>query len=145
MAGDERQQQLIMAYVDDELGPEERAAFRARLATDPELAREVTEFENLAAMTRGLQLKEPTDYEWDRFWSSLFNRLERHTGWLLFSLGATLLVAYAAFEFLRAESIALPWKLGGSGLCAGAGLLFLSVLRGRLRTMKFDRYRGVKR
>ncbi len=145
MAGDERQQQLMMAYVDDELDPREREEFRAQMAADPELAREVTQFQNLATMTRDLKLKEPTDYEWDRFWASLFNRLERQTGWVLFSLGVLLLVGYAAFEFLSADSIELPWKLGGCGLFAGAGLLFLSVLRGRLRTMKYDRYRGVKR
>ncbi|MEQ8766280.1 MAG: zf-HC2 domain-containing protein [Planctomycetota bacterium] len=145
MAADERQKQMIMAYVDDELDAAERDAFREQMATDPELAREVTEFQNLVAMTKALKLKEPTDYEWDRFWGSLYNRMERGSGWALFALGGTLLIAYAMFEFMRADSIEMPWKLGGGGLFAGAGLLFLSVLRGRLRTMKYDRYRGVKR
>lgn len=44
----------ISAYLDDELSPEERAAFEAELASDPELAAELAEFAELSASLEAL-------------------------------------------------------------------------------------------
>lgn len=44
----------ISAYLDDELSPQEREAFEAQLAKDPELAAELAEFEQLSASLSAL-------------------------------------------------------------------------------------------
>ena len=76
-------QQLLMAYVDDEMTPEERATFERRLAETPELASEVANFQCLADVTTSLRLAEPTDHEMQRFWGSFYNRSEWQVGWIL--------------------------------------------------------------
>jgi len=51
----------ISAYLDDELSPEERDVFEAELATDPELAAELAEFEELSQSLSTLpRLEAPT-------------------------------------------------------------------------------------
>jgi len=136
---------LMMGYVDDELEPEQREEFVCHMRECEPCAAETIEFQRLAAITDGLKLKEPTDVEIERFWTSIYNRLERSSGWVLFGFGVLLLGGYGMFRFLAAERIDVAWRIGGGSLALGATLLFTSVLRHRLRTLRFDRYRGVKR
>ena len=136
-------QERLMAYVDDEMPAQERVAFEKKLAEDPELAAEVAEFTCLADFTRSMTLAEPSDREMQRFWRNFYNRSEWQIGWILIILGGTALAGYGLFELMQLES----WVVKGSALAiiVGGGLLLWNTIRQKLRTHRFDRYRGVMR
>lgn len=140
----ERQQQL-MAYVDDELTPAERASFENAMANDPELAIEAAKFRNLMDLSLSMSLSEPTDHEMRRFWAKFYNRTEWQLGWVLLCAGVVVLAVEGLYLLLTSE--ALSWTLKGAiiSTVVGGGLLMWNTIRLKLRTSHFDRYRGVMR
>lgn len=139
------QQQQMMAYVDDELSPEERSAFERTMAGEPELAKEAVKLKNLMDLSRSMALSEPTDHELRRFWARFYNRTEWRLGWVLLSGG--LIVLAAEGLYLLVTSAWLTWTQKAALLSAVVGGLLLgwNTVRLKLRTSHFDRYRGVMR
>ena len=137
-------QALLMAYVDDELGGEDRRRFEAMMADDPELAALVTDHRVLLDIGRQSDRLEPTDRELRRFWAKFYNRAQWRIGWVLILAGSAVLIAFGAYELLIAN---LHWILKTAVLSIGLGgsLLLWSTLRQKMRTGRFDRYRGVLR
>jgi len=80
---------MITPYLDNELPPERRAFFESHLASCERCRRELEEFRKLKEELDMIRFKEPTDAELDRYWHSVYNRLERGIGWALFSVGAS--------------------------------------------------------
>ena len=138
-------QQKLMAYVDDEMSPQERTEFEKRLADDPELAAESAGFQCLADITKSMTLAEPTDHEMRRFWENFYNRSEWQIGWLLLVAGLSVLAGFGVYELWFAAGI--HWVVKAASFCAlcGGGILFGNTLRLKMRTTRFDRYRGVMR
>jgi len=139
-----RDELLAMAYADGELAPAERAGFEARLALEPELAREVSELRRLELLARHAAPPEPMDHEWGRLARSAGQRGLRGAGALF--LGAALLGlaawALACLEFSHASwvpKVLVPLAILGSLLLVGA------AVRARARTLRYDPYRDVKR
>ena len=91
-----------------------------------------------------MKFKEPSDAELERYWSSIYNRLERGLGWILFSVGAIILLCYGAFRLLESvivnQSVALGLKIGIVAISFGIVILFVSLLRERLVVRKADKY-----
>ena len=137
-------QQNLMAYVDDEMSPQERVEFEKQLSESSELAAEIAEFQCLTDITRSMTLTEPTDHEMSRFWTSFYNRSEWQLGWTLLLSGLVVLVGFGLYELLRTD-ISWLFKVGAVCTLAGGGILFFNTLRLKMRTMRFDRYRGVIR
>ncbi|HKB14538.1 MAG TPA: hypothetical protein VKF62_00650, partial [Planctomycetota bacterium] len=106
---------------------------------------EEAKYRNLAALAKVARLPEPSDAETARFWKGLYNRSERRAGWVLLLAGLAVLAAYGATALAVAEAIPLAVRLGLLATGIGLFLLFLSVLRLRLRTLPFDLYRNVVR
>ncbi len=134
-----------MGLLDGELRPEEEAVVREHLRGCRECSIEEAKYRNLAALAKAANLPEPTDAETSRFWAGIYNRSERQAGWVLLLVGLALLAAYGATALAVAETIPLPVRLGLLATGIGLFLLFLSVLRLRLRTLPFDPYRNVVR
>lgn len=139
----------ISGYLDGELDPEERRAFEEEVARNPELAREFEETRAMKEVTDAMQLREFPDKVWERYWEGTYNRLERRVGWILFSIGAMVLLAaglYEAAVALFRDSVEPLWlKLAVGVFCAGAAVLFVSVLRERLFLRRRDPYREIQR
>ncbi len=135
---------LITAYVDDELSPEKRGKLDAHLAgcsdCQDELAAQRAVKEQLAM----IQFTEPSDVELRRYWANVYNRLERGIGWCLLSAGVIVLLCYGAMrlieDFIANPKVALALKIGVTAVIVGAVVLFVSLLRERLRVLKGDRY-----
>jgi len=138
-------QQQLMAYVDDELSAEERAAFELTMSRDPELAIEAAKHKNIMDLSQSMSLAEPTDHEIRRFWSRFYNRTEWRLGWVLLSAG--LLVLAGEGLYLLVTSDVMTWHQKGAVLSTVLGGLILlwHTVRLKLRTTRFDRYRGVMR
>jgi anti-sigma factor RsiW len=141
---------LIAGYLDGELTPDERARVEEHVGSCPDCARELREQQALKEELDTMSFREPTDAELDRYWQSVYNRLERGVGWLMFTIGAAVVACYGAFilveETVLDPSVALIFKIGIVALGLGTVVLFVSILRERLAVRRSDRYSsGVKR
>ncbi len=134
-------QMLISGYLDGELEPEEERRIEAHIQSCSACQQEYQLMKRLVVgTTAACAIEEPPEEVWDTFLDSVYNRLERKTGWLLVIVGSIGLVLLGLVLY-----ITLPWAspltkvlvmLPGIGLF----MLFLSVLRQRLRIAKTDRY-----
>ncbi|MCZ7664975.1 MAG: hypothetical protein M5U22_19555 [Thermoleophilia bacterium] len=140
---------LVSGYLDSELEADERREFEERLTIDPELARELEATKATKGVTETMKLKEFPDEVWEHYWDGTYNRLERRVGWLVFSLGAAVLLAGGLYELAVAllRDSADPWwvRVGIAAVVVGLAVLFVSVVRERLFTWRRDPYREVER
>ena len=139
-----RDELLVMAYVDDELAPEIRAEFESRLANEPQLTRQIVEYQKLEILARQCTPPEPADHEWARLERDGVRRGAGGLGWTLLSVGGIGLIGYAIFQIYHSE-MSVTGKVLCSSLLAGFLLLLLVKLRDRLRIIPFDPYTEVRR
>jgi len=139
-----REQLQAMAYVDGELGPADRATFESLLATRPDLQLEVTQMRKLGLLARAMAAPEPIDHEWKRLELDPLQRASTSLGFAALGFGTAGLAGWVGFELWTSEMQLLPKLLLGL-VCAGALLLFLVTLRGRLRTLPYDPYTEIER
>ncbi len=140
---------LMMAYLDNELNEEQRRAFEEHLASCPDCARELKEFRKLKQMTDCVAFVEPEDRIWEQYWNHVYNRVERCTGWILFSVAAIALFIYGGFKLIESviqdPTVGALMKIGLLALLGGLVILFVSVLRERVYFWGKDRYKDVRR
>jgi hypothetical protein len=140
---------MMMAALDDELSSQERAELERVLDEDAGLREEWDRLARVKEATGEMKYVEPPDEVWDNYWVSVYNRLERGIGWILISIGALVLIGWAAWhavEALLADSD-LPGFIKVALFVAvmGALVLLVSVIREKLFTRRIDRYKGVQR
>ena len=140
---------LMMAYLDGELGEDQRRRFQEHLSECPACTGELKEFKSLKHMTDNIALAEPEDRIWQHYWDNVYNRVERGIGWVLFSVAGICLVLYGGFklieEIVSDPSLGIFLKVSLFVLIVGVGILLVSILRERLYFRKRDRYREVRR
>ena len=134
-----------MAFVDGELEPAAHAAFAARLATKPTLAREVAELRGLAIAAREMAPPEPADHEWQRLRGEDAHRLGLGLGISALFVGGLVLVGWAVLWVRQSEALPGPVRWALYLIIFGGTVLFLTVLRARLRTLPLDPYTHVRR
>jgi hypothetical protein len=146
---DDRLNQMLSGYVDGELSEAERINFEKELENNSELRAELNEFRKLKKVTDMMHYADLPDEVWDGYWQSIYRRTERGIGWILFSLGAILLLCfgmYEAFSELYANPEAPLWlKIGATALCGGSIFLLVSYGRERIFAHNRDRYKEVER
>ncbi len=140
---------LMMGAVDRELNRAELLEFEALLEKNPEFRREYNEFKSLKEVTKSMKLKKPCSEVWDSYWLHVYNRIERGLAWIVFSIGAIILLVYAVFKIINNilydTGLQDIVKIGVLFLIAGVVILFVSVVREKLYIYKTDPYREVKR
>ena len=137
-------QQLLMSYVDDEMDRAQRATFEKRLADNPELAAEAAEYRELMDMTQSMAVIEPTEQEMRRFWSRFYNRAEWRLGWVLLLAGLLVLLGQGVYLLVTSNT---GWHIKAAAVSTLVGIVVLlwNTVRLKIRTSRFDRYRGVMR
>jgi ferric-dicitrate binding protein FerR (iron transport regulator) len=144
-----RFERLMTAALDDELSPAEREEFERLLAASPERRSEWHCYQQLKGLAMQMRFRDPPEEVWDRYWFDVYNRLERRLGWVLVSIGAIILLAYAGVHAVRSVLVDpdMPWPLKAAILAVlfGAIILFISVAREKLFTWKSDRYKEIQR
>ncbi|MEW6412331.1 MAG: zf-HC2 domain-containing protein [Candidatus Zixiibacteriota bacterium] len=147
MTKDKRE--LLAGYVDGELSDEQRVAFEQALLTDPELRAELEEFRKLKEVTSMVRYADLPPEVWDSYWQDLYRKLERGVGWILFSLGAIVLLSFGLFQFFSQlyidPEVPIWIKIGVTALAVGSVILLVSFVRERLFAYKRDRYREINR
>jgi len=145
----ERAQRLMMAALDGELEPGEREELDRLLDADPALRREWTRMSAVKEVTGAMTLRRPPGETWDRYFESVYNRLERGVAWTLVSLGAIVLAGYALWHALEGllASTGLPpvVKVAIFAVLLGGVILLVSVVRERLFVRRTDPYREIDR
>jgi anti-sigma factor RsiW len=145
----ERDAPLLSAYVDGELGPDDTARVKNHLAHSPRARQEVARLRELKEITAALALRDAPPEAWETFWRGGYNRAERSLGWLLLTVGAAVLGAFAFYEAVAAilATDQFHWLVKAGIFAGGAGLvlLLISVLRERLFAKKRTRYDEVVR
>ena len=140
----EHYRQLLTGYVDEELAAREREQLESHLSACEACARELEELVAFKERLAMLKFKEPSDAELERYWSRVYNRLERGVGWILLSLGSIVLLSWGALMavegLLRDSEVGLVVKVGVVSLVVGVVVLFVSVFRERLSVRKSDKY-----
>ena len=145
----ERARGLMMAALDEELDAAQQHELDALLEADPELREEWERLQRVKEVTREMQLRKPPEEVWGIYWTSVYNRLERGVGWILLSLGATVLLVFGGWELTQAllADTDLPplVKLAVFAVVAGLAVLGVSVAREKWFVSRRDPYRGVER
>ena len=141
---------LITGYVDGELSEDQKQQLETHLQGCAGCKEELDKLRQLKEDLAMVKLKEPSDLELQQYWSGVYNRLERGIGWILFSVGAIIVLCYGGFklieEVIKDPSVGLLLKIGLVALVFGIVILFVSILRERLRVRKVDKYsKEVKR
>ncbi len=145
----ERIRQLMMASIDGENTLDEEVELKQYLLQNRELAEEYQQLKNLKKMTTQTKMKEPAPELWDSYSQTLFTKMERGIGWILFTVGALVLLFYGAwlvFSDLLTDP-ALAWWLKGAIIAVTAGtiILLVSLVRERMYMNKHERYKDVIR
>jgi hypothetical protein len=144
-----REEELKSKYFDGNLSEEEKKELGELIGKDNKVEKELEEMDKLKEVIDMLEPLDP-EKEWEEYWSSLYNRLERGIGWIVFSLGVILTFTFLGFQFIkeliRDPQIALYAKVGLIALILGLSILFASVLRERITLSRTDKYsKEVKR
>ncbi len=132
---------LISGYLDGELDARDQRRLEEHIAGCPQCHREYDEMRRLVVGTSAaLTVDPPPEEAWDAFLDTVYNRIERKTGWVVLCLGTAAVVAYALALFVLVPWVSPLIKLIISLPVLGLFILFVSVLRERLRAAKTDRY-----
>ncbi|MBN1456810.1 MAG: zf-HC2 domain-containing protein [Sedimentisphaerales bacterium] len=140
---------LMMGYLDNELDDDQKQIFEQHLLNCSDCKKELQEFRQLKEITDEVHFVELEDRIWDRYWSGVYNRIERGVGWILSSVAAIILLIYVGFkaieDIIKDPTLGILLKVALLMLITGIATLFVSVLREKLYFRKKDRYKDVRR
>ena len=145
----ERFYQLLMGAVDQELTSSELKEFNHFVQTNPEYQKEWEQFQKLKEVTQAMKFKSPPKEVWDNYWLRTYNKIERGIAWIVFSIGAIILITYGLFKAIEAI-IADPQlqsiiKIGIIAVLLGLAILLVSVVREKLFIKRSDPYKEIQR
>jgi predicted anti-sigma-YlaC factor YlaD len=131
----------LCGYLDGELDAVTRRSLEDHVLACETCRREYDVMKRLVIGTSAaLAQDEPPEEVWDDFLGTVYNRLERKTGWAVLITGLMLLTVYGVGLYFL-----LPWadpltKFLLSLPVGGLAILFSSIWRQRLLVAKTDRY-----
>ncbi len=145
----EQSYQWMMAAVDQELTPEEWHNFIQIVNADAKIRKEWEQFQKLKEVTRTMKFKSPPKEVWDNYWMNTYNKIERRIGWIIFSIGAIILITYGLFKAVE-SIIADPQlqgivKIGIFAVLLGLVILVVSVIREKIFIRRSDPYKEIQR
>ncbi len=141
--------ELISSYLDGELDEEQKKRVEEHFAQCPECKKEVEEMGKFEEVMTQMELKKPPKEVWLLYWASVYNRLERRIGWILFSIGAMIFLFFGGYKMVEGiiqdQTTPLILKVGILVFMAGIIVLLVSVIRERLFVRKRERYKEVEK
>jgi ferric-dicitrate binding protein FerR (iron transport regulator) len=134
----------MMAYLDREMTPRQRRAFEELLEEHPEWREELSEMAELVGATNQLRMRPPSPDVWDNYWEEIDSELHRGFGWTVALVGSLILIVWGFVKVIAFAENDLV-RTGILLIALGFGILFLTVLRGRIIEFSKDRYRRIRR
>jgi hypothetical protein len=145
---EDRKKELLMKVVDCVATEGELKELEGYIQTDSALADEYKAFKRIKEVTDSIMFKELPDSYWKGYWENIYNRLERGLGWIFFSIGAIILLAYGGYklfsDFFLSDEVSLILKIGVALGGVGVIILLVSILREVLFARSKERYKEVK-
>ena len=145
----EKFEKLMTGALDQELTQDEQRELQKMLDNDPALAQELRESKKLKEAPTTMKFKAPPPEVWENYWVHVYNRIERGIGWLIFSIGAVILLTFGGFKAVEAiindPGLAFIAKVGILLTIGGLAVLFVSVAREKFFTGKNDPYKEIIR
>jgi predicted anti-sigma-YlaC factor YlaD len=141
--------ELVSSYHDGGLSSEQTRSVETHIQNCTECRKEWEDMKKLEEAMKTMELKKPKPEVWKIFETSVYNRLERRIGWILFSVGAMILLFFGGFELVKSiiQDATTPLLVKGGilVLLGGSIVLLVSVLRERLFVRQRDRYKEVEK
>jgi hypothetical protein len=140
---------LSEKFFEKNISPEEMKELADIRENYPELNEEFLEQKRIKEVLSKMKMKNPSEEIWDKFWLSIYNRVERGIAWTAISIGVILISAIAIIQaaeaFMEDVSMPLPIKIGIILLVFGVIVLLVSIVREKLFTYKSDKYKEIQR
>ncbi len=141
--------ELISSYYDGELDEEQKKLVHSHLEVCSECRKEFEEMGKFEEVMSQMVLKKPPKEAWQMYWTSVYNRLERGIGWILFSIGAIILLFFGGYKLVEGiiqdASVPLILKIGILSVLGGLVVLLVSLLREQLFVRKRERYKEIEK
>lgn len=145
----DRLRELIVKEVDELTTSEEKIELKNLLKKNPKSIQELNEQKKLKELSNKMRLKSPSQEVFDSYWTGVYNRIERGVGWIIFSIGAVILITYGLFKLtetlINDPQLETIIKIGTIGVIAGIVIIFVSIIREKLTIHKTDKYKEVQR
>lgn len=136
---------LIMGLMDNELTAEETADVNQHLIRCKSCRKEFDELSKSCSRLKAVSFSGPSDDDLERIWKQPFSRFTRNMGLLTVITGWMVLIIYSIIEFIKSETEPLLPKIATVGIIIGFIIILISALSDRLKTIKTDPYREIKR
>ncbi len=130
----------VMRYIDGEMNTTERDTFKKHLESCDKCKNILKEISSLKEVTDSMKIADLPEAVWEKYWNSIYNRIERSVAWLFFILGSLILTGYGIYNVIIDPSLHNIVGLGVLFVVIGLAILFLSVLREKIAVSKADRY-----
>ena len=145
---EDHKKELMMKAVDNIATPAELEELEKYIQEDTDLADEYKAFQKIKEVTDSIMFKELPDSYWKGYWEGIYNRLERGLGWILFSIGAMIILIYGGYrllnDFFLSDEISLILKLGVGFGGIGLIILLVSIVREVFFARSKERYKEVE-
>lgn len=141
--------ELISPYYEGELNEEEKELVERHLKECSECKKEFEEMRKFEEVMGKMELKKPPKETWKMYWSSVYNRLERRIGWILFSIGAIIVLFFGGYKLveglIQAPDVPIFFKIAILSILGGVVILLVSLVREQLFVRKRERYKEVEK
>lgn len=135
---------LLSGYLDGELSQAQAQRVRIHLEDDAKARALLKELRQMRQATMSTRFPVPSDDHWDERPRGLPSRLSRYFGLGTMAIWLVSIAVFALWMMARSSGHwSVPLFLFGG--MAGLGLVMLSVVLDRLRTLRSDRYRKVRK
>jgi hypothetical protein len=150
----DRARELMMIVIDGEHTAADLRELETLAAESTEIRTEWARLARVKEETRTMRWQHPPEETWDRYWMSVYNRLERKIGWLLLIAGGLLVAGWQLWtqaprmlaDLWGDESLPLVVRVAIVAAGLGALVLIGSVVREQLVNRRKDPYdKGVVR
>jgi len=93
--------ELIAASFDGELDAAGRSIVEEHIKSCAQCRRVYEEMSRFEEVMNQMELQKPSRDTWKYYWDSVYNRLERRAGWILFSIGVMILLFFGGYKGLE--------------------------------------------
>ena len=140
----ERFQSDGMRLLDGEMSDADKAAYLQHVEQCEHCTAELKDLGRIVELTNELKLRPPDVEYWDNYWSGIYRRVERGTGFIVMMLGFVGILGFTLFKIVTSPNFLTFPGIAGSLVLLGLIILFLSVVRERYHERKTDPYREVQ-
>jgi len=140
-------EEKISAYIDGELPPDQMIKVEEHIALCNSCRDFADKLRKIKGVTEKMKLADLPDLQWRKYNSQIYNRVERSIGWIIFTIGAVILLAFGGFQAFRAfftdPEVPIMIKIGSGVIGIGLLILLVSVIRETIFRHRHERYKEV--